>query len=159
MSGTIKYQYALDSKTDQLTDVEELERKHPRRDFTCLGCGNVVIPIMGEKQRKHFRHKVDKKSSCSGETYWHRLTKRAFYKLYKETCSKGLGFMIEYSADNFCTGHKTDNLTPCPLDTSLVKFDLTKYYPNIKMEKRVDNFIPDLLLTSEDDRHRLFVEI
>lgn len=159
MSGTIKYRYALDSKTEQLTDIEELEKKHPRRDFTCLGCGNIVIPIMGEKHQKHFRHKVDKESSCSGETYWHRLTKRVFHKLYEEAKSKGLEFMIEYSADKFCTRYETDNLTSCPLGLSLVKFDLIKYYPEIDIEKRVDNFVPDLLLTSKNGKHKLFIEI
>ena len=126
MSGTIKYQYALDSKTEQLTDVEELEKKHPRRDFSCLGCGNIVIPIMGEKHQKHFRHKVDKESSCSGETYWHRLTKEIFHKLYSEARAEELEFNIEYSADKFCIRYETDNLTPCPLGSSFVKFNLIK---------------------------------
>ena len=67
--------------------------------------------------------------------------------------------MIEYSADNFCTRYEADNLTHCPLGSSIVKFDLIKYYPKIKMEKRVDNFVPDLLLTSENGKHKLFIEI
>jgi hypothetical protein len=50
-------------------------------------------------------------------------------------------------------------IVPCPVGISVIKLDLTKDYPLIKMEKGVDRFIPDLLLTSKDDKDKLFVEI
>lgn len=159
MSSNVKHQYAFDSEKEQFVDIEELEKKDSGRKFICLDCGIVLTPIMGEVRQRHFRHKVDIDLVCSGESQLHLSTKIAFYKLYKSTVKEELEFRIEYNVEKVCNRYKDDNLVHCPVGISVVKLDLTKDYPLIKMEKGVDRFIPDLLLTSKNDKEKIFIEI
>ena len=99
MSGSIKHQYALDSAIGQFVDIEELEEKDRVRGFHCLDCKNVVIPVMGKIQQRHFRHKVDINSSCSGESQVHLSTKIAFFELYNNAVKDKLEFIIEYNVE------------------------------------------------------------
>ena len=159
MSGSIKHQYALDSAIGQFVDIEELEEKDRVRGFHCLDCKNVVIPVMGKIQQRHFRHKVDINSSCSGESQVHLSTKIAFFELYNNAVKDKLEFIIEYNVEKVCNRYEVDNLTDCSIGISVARSDLTKDYTKIEMEKRVDRFIPDLLLISEDGEEKIFIEI
>lgn len=159
MFNDVKYQYALDSETQQLIDVEYLEKKDRSRKFTCLDCKAMVTPVMGKVQQWHFRHKADDKLGCSGESQLHLSTKTAFFELYNNAIENKLEFIIEYNVEKVCNRYEADNLTGCSLGVSVVRADLTKDYPRIEMEKRVDRFIPDLLLISADGGEKIFIEI
>jgi hypothetical protein len=159
MSDDVTYRYALDSKTKQFIDVEDLEKKDRERKFICLDCGAIVTPFMGEVQQRHFRHKPDNKLGCSGESQLHFSTKTAFFELYNDAVKEELEFIIEYNVEKVCNRYEADNLTPCSLGISVVSSELTKDYPKIAMEKRVDRFIPDLVLFSDNHEEKIFVEI
>ncbi len=159
MSDDVTYRYALDSKTKQFTDVEDLEKKDRERKFICLDCEAIVTPFMGEIQQRHFRHKPDNKLGCSGESQLHFSTKTAFLELYNDAVEKNLEFIIEYNVEKVCNRYETDNLTPCLVGILIVRSDLTKDYPKIEMEKRVDHFIPDLVLSSDNHEEKIFIEI
>lgn len=159
MTSSVKHQYALDSKTEQFVNIEKLEEEDRERDFTCLGCGNFVRPVMGEIQQWHFRHKVDINSSCSGETYLHFFAKKKLYEVYNRCLEERSGFYIEYDAHKTCTHYAIDHLISCELPQSKIKFDLTKYFDKIELERKEGSFIPDLLLTSKNHKNKLFIEI
>jgi competence CoiA-like predicted nuclease len=110
MSSNVKHQYAFDSEREQFVDIEELEKKDSRRKFICLDCGIVLTPIMGEVRQRHFRHKVDIDSVCSGESQLHLSTKIAFHKLYSDAVEKELEFRIEYDVRKVCNRYEDDNL-------------------------------------------------
>ena len=155
----IKYRYALD--TDNKTvDVCALESNKETRstNFTCLGCGNALLPVIGEKRRKHFRHKVDIEILCSSETYLHKLAKNRFYEVYNKCLQECLPFTIEYQANDICNFLKEDYLITCQWGKSLKSFDLTKYFKKIELEVRENSFIPDILLTAQNGE-KIFVEI
>lgn len=155
----VEYQYALDSVTEQIIDVEELNEEDRKRVFICLGCENIVIPIMGKIQQWHFRHKVDIDSSCSGETYLHALAKKKLHEIYNKCLDEESEFYIEYKVQKTCTHYEKDYLVSCNLPSSRSKFDLTKYFDKIELEKKEGLFRPDLLLTSEKSNDKLFIEI
>lgn len=159
MASNVKHQYALDSKIEQLVNIEELGEEDRERDFTCLGCGTVVRPVMGEMQQRHFRHKADINSSCSGETYLHFFAKKKLYEIYNKCLKEGSKFYIEYNAHKTCTRYAIDHLISCELPQSKIKFDLAEYFDKIELEKKEGSFIPDLLLTSKNRKHKLFIEI
>ena len=153
----IKYRYAYDSN-NQIIDVTKLHRQNLRSEevFKCLGCNNILIPILGEKRQKHFRHKID--IDCSPETYLHKLAKIRFYEVYTNCIQQNKPFLITINQKKICNHYQQEFLFTCKYDKSLQTFDLTKYFSQISLEKKEDSFIPDLLLTSEKG-DKLFIEI
>ena len=155
---SIKYRYAIDSN-QKVVDAFYLDRNEIKDlIFRCLGCGNILTPVLGQKRRKHFRHKADMEINCSPETYLHKLAKTRFYEVYQECLKQELPFIIEYQVNEICTRYKSDYLVACEYGKSTRQFDLTQYFRSISLEKREDIFIPDVLLTS-DSEIKLFVEI
>lgn len=153
----IKYRYALDS-VNKIVDVTQLQRQELKSEkvFKCLGCGKILIPVLGQKRKKHFRHKVD--LDCSPETYLHKLAKVRFYEVYSKCLEQKEPFFITINQEPKCTHFKTEFLFSCELDDRLKTFDITKYFRKIYLEEKEDSFIPDLLLVSQTG-DRLFVEI
>lgn len=147
----IKYRYADSSGT--VIDIESVGENR-NRDFTCLSCHNTLVPVLGQKRQKHFRHKAD--VECSKETYLHNLAKRVFCETYQQCLADGSSFIIEYHSPRICS-HCT-HYGPCTIEPALYKADLTKIFKKVMLESRVGNFIPDVLLVSDKD-DKLFVEI
>ena len=153
----IKYRYAY-SLTNQIIDVNKLSRQKETysKTFRCLGCDEILTPVIGEKRRKHFRHKVD--LNCSPETYLHKLAKGRFYETYNECLQENKPFLIVLNQDKICNYYESDFNYYCVLGNRSETFDLTKYFRKIHIEKREDSFIPDLLLISVKGE-KLFIEI
>lgn len=156
--SSIKYRYAADNN-EQIVDVFSLKRDETRNStFWCLGCDNILVPVLGEKRSKHFRHKADTEVSCSLETYLHKLAKTKFYEIYQLCLKQSLPFKIEYQVDEICTGYKSDYSFLCERGKATKQFDLTKYFPFIQLEKKEGKFVPDVLLIS-NKKEKLFVEL
>ena len=153
----IKYRYAYNS-INQIIDVNKLlkQKETYSNIFRCLGCDEILTPVLGEKRRKHFRHKVD--LNCSPETYLHKLAKGRFYEIYNECLLNNKSFLIVLNQNRICNHLSFDFNYYCNLGNKLKTFDLTKYFRQIRMEQREDSFIPDLLLVS-DKEEKLFIEI
>ena len=153
----IKYRYAY-NLSNQIIDVNKLSRKKETylKTYRCLGCDGILTPILGEKRRKHFRHKVD--LNCSSETYLHKLAKSRFYEIYNECLQNNKPFLIVLNQNRICNYYESDFNYCCNLGNKSETFDLTKYFHEIYMEGREDSFIPDLLLISIKGE-KLFIEI
>jgi hypothetical protein len=154
----IKYRYGYDSE-GKLIDVNTLSRDcKDFQLFTCLSCGRSLLPILGEKRRKHFRHKADIEINCSPETYLHKLAKETFFEVYSECLEHKKEFNIALNMEKECNFYKKDFNFTCFLGEGQCKFDLTQYFKEITLEKREDNFIPDLLLFNNRG-DKIFIEI
>ena len=153
----IRYRYAYNS-VGKTIDVNELpkERDTYKEKFECLGCNNILTPVLGEKRRKHFRHKVD--VDCSPETYLHKLAKTKFYEVYIDCLQQNKSFLITIEQEQICNYFESDFLYHCHLGDKPQTFDLTKFFRKIYVEEKEDSFIPDLLLVS-DKGDKLFIEI
>jgi hypothetical protein len=158
MLDDIKCRYALDSLSEKIIDVKNLEKEDRKGVYTCLDCKGIVTPIMGVTMQKHFRH-LNLNSSCSRETYLHAFAKRKFYEIYNKCLEENLEFYIEYNIHRTCTRYKMNHLISCELSRSTIKFDLTKYFTKIQLEKEDESFRPDLLLTSENNGEKIYIEI
>ena len=82
----ITYKFAYDYEQNTI-DIKTLSKANRIEKFTCLSCGNELIPILGEIKEHHFRHKVIVENNCSQETYLHKLAKNKFYETY-DKCLK-----------------------------------------------------------------------
>jgi hypothetical protein len=150
-TSEIQYKYALsgDGSFIDINSVTPSERK----DYVCLSCGGIVRPILGEVNRKHFRHKVS--SECSNETYLHKMGKLLFQKNYEECLESDTGYRLAYESLVSCDYCKHG---PCGITTELRTFDLTVAFKSVFVETRDDSLIPDLMLTTESG-NKIYIEI
>lgn len=131
--------------------------KIPRKDYTCLGCGEILRPVQGEQREWHFRHKIN--AQCNKESYIHKLGKIVIRnRFYNEE-----SFIIKYNTQSCCI-----NYDSCPLSShkcrhsELCSFDLKEFYDTCQEEKSCDsNYRADLLLTHSQhpDRKPVYIEI
>jgi len=151
-STNIKYRYALESN-GVIVDVKSLTPSD-RKDYECVGCGNIVRPVLPETDRQnHFRHKVQ--VECSLETYLHRMGKLLFEKTYRECLERNEPYIIEYKVP-VCCNYCEHGL--CVIEKKIEQYDLTKLFRQIHIEKKDGNLIPDLILkTNSGDK--IYIEI
>ena len=110
---------------------------------------------MGEIRQKHFRHL--KNVECNFETYLHNLSKQLFIEVYIQCLQSKEPFKIKLFQDIICDECGKFLSSPCVSRGLLIGFDLTKYFPDIRLEYQYDGFIPDILL-SNDNGEVLFIE-
>lgn len=154
----IKYQYAFDNH-EQIIHVNELSRENLSKEakFKCISCDSELIPRLGKIRLKHFAHKQE--NSCSGETYLHNLAKKLFYQEFQKCLKEKIPFKIELNQPRLCNRYFDELGITCKLTDHLVKYDLTKYYKEIQLEKKDDKFRPDIILKNENKKERLYIEI
>ncbi len=112
----IKYKFAYNAQ-NQTIDVQTLSKENKTDKFRCLGCGHELVPVLGEKRVKHFRHKVITEINCSPETYLHKLAKIKFYKTYQNCLTKNQAFNIKFLTFLVCDFYQQDFLIYCHLDS------------------------------------------
>ena len=81
----------------------------------CQGWGikNYLIPAFGNQvlskiKKPHFAHKTV--LECNGETYLHRLGKRAFFETYQKCLAENEPFYITFHVPKKCQKFKNPNL-------------------------------------------------
>lgn len=151
--STVQYAYALNSSGD----VVHINQAHDRSDYyKCIDCKNILIPKRGEVKSWHFAHKST--VLCSGETYLHKLGKQVFYEEFSKCIAQKLPFFIELPTQKECTHYKEIGAS-CITGLTFPRYDFTKYFDKIELEKHDDGFIPDLKLTSKGSTVKVYVEI
>ncbi|MDB9494646.1 hypothetical protein PN441_19525 [Spirulina major CS-329] len=155
----IKYQFAYNHQKD-IIDILSLSKeiKSDHEPFSCLGCGTQLVPVLGKKRAKHFRHKVTVGLNCSPETYLHSLAKLEFYKVYSECLNQGMSYEISFKSRKVCNFYESEFLDSCNLSEESYVYDLTKYFDHVYLEKKEGNFIPDILLKNRQKNESMFLE-
>lgn len=142
-----------------IVDINELTDA-TRYDFgayECYGCGSELIPKLGKKNTWHFAHKID--ANCSTETYLHLVSKSLFAETYSECLAQKKPYFMEIEKVHSCNQFsELFGKNQCKKTIS-EHVDLTRFYDKIEVEKPIDGFIPDILLSSSHGKQTLFVEI
>ena len=148
------YNWAVD-ESGNLVSIDEALVK--RGEYLCLNCEGDLIIKNGDIRRAHFAHKTD---ICNEETYLHMLAKRKFYTHYLKCLEDNKPFNIELQqyieCDRITDPDELHCATYGPSSKSYL-YDLTKYYKEVYLETKYNEFIPDILLKSKKDV--IFVEI
>lgn len=157
----IKYSYAL-SESKVIIHVFNIEREN-RHDhkYYCLGCGEELIPRLGEIRKKHFAHKVEPNStSCSLETYLHHTAKVILYESISQKISNNQPLYLNYQAETRCAAchFPGEGYKDCFVDKVKDRYNLLASFNTLYLEKRTDKFIPDLLLEKYNG-DKIFIEI
>lgn len=152
LSDIVQFRFAL-SKDGTIIDANLLSNED-RKDYECLGCAGKVRPILGKIRKKHFRHKNN--HGCCPETYLHKLGKILFEVNYKKCLREGVPYHIEYIEQIICNACKEG---PCEQTSPKIhKYDITKLFTYIEVEKTDGNCKPDILLKTVTG-HKIYVEI
>jgi hypothetical protein len=155
----IKYQYAINSNGETVYAANLIASQEVRNEaYKCVSCDHTLIPVLGEKRKKHFRHKADIQVQCSPETYLHKLGKIRFYEIYTDCLANKIPFWIEIEVTQRCTFYPQFQQICRFWNKYKKRFDLTQYFKKISLEKKDNSFIPDVLLTSEKGE-TLYIEI
>jgi len=156
----IKYRYALDS-ADNLIDINNLERAELTKStkFYSVDFKDELIPRLGKIKRKHFAHKPNIVIIGNGETYLHALGKKIFYDEYSLCLRNKTPFYLNYSTQKHCDRLQKEFNITCQLDEEKSQYDLTKYFTHILIEKRDNDFIPDILLFNSEKKEKIYIEI
>lgn len=93
--GTIKYHIAR-LKDGRLVDVNELTEATRHQEFYCIGCGELLVPKMGNNNRWHFAHKSG--VNCNPETYLHKLAKIKIKAIFDNSET----FSVKYKQNVSC---------------------------------------------------------
>ena len=160
-----QYRYAY-NRFDALTDVLSLSRTEGSESevallgpFRCAGCeAEVIAKVRGEKKEKHFAHKA--RTTCSEETYLHRLAKQTFHDVYTNCLEENEPFVITLVHPQVCTKLEPYLERRCQRGTVEKPYDLTTYYDTIALERRDGEFVPDVLLSDSKNKNgKVYVEI
>jgi len=152
----IKYKFAKNIN-EELINISEVRKSSKGSKYYCIGCNNELIPRKGKVKTHHFAHK--KAISCPSETYLHLLGKKLFFDSYLNCLNNKRPFIIEIYQDKTCDFYEKVLKQVCHFNANTSKFDLTKYFDNIQMERTEGSFIPDLVLFTEGIEDRIFIEI
>lgn len=149
----IKYRYALNPER-RIIDIESVNQQE-KEEYKCISCDKELVSVIGEKRKRHFRHKV-LTESCSLETYLHKMGKHLFCETYRDCRENKRAYEIQYNRPCLCTVCK--ERPPCEMQAELATDDLTKYFTKIDLEKTDNGVIPDLILRS-DSGEKMYIEI
>jgi len=153
---TYKFAYNLQQN---IIDIQTLSKENKAGVFTCLGCEDELIPVLGKKNEHHFRHKVITENSCSIETYLHRLAKIKFYETYDKCLKEHKPFFIKMETYLVCDFYENEFLKVCELAPKISQFELTQSFKKIYLERKENSFIPDVLLEDTDNQRKIFFEV
>lgn len=149
----MKNRYALNSNND-VVHINEIN-KVDRQLFSCCNCGDRMIARKGNINTHHFAHKT---TSCSYESYLHRVAKLKFFLAYSKCLVKKIPFTLEYYVDKHCNSCREELLIDCYFENSTRRYNLTQTFDKITIEKGIDGFIADVLLESSKSPDKLLIE-
>lgn len=152
----MKNLYAL-KHSKELIKIEDVQKTKEDKYF-CLQCGDELIARKGNINKHHFSHK--NKIDCNYETYLHKLGKLIFYKTYNDCLLNNKPFYIDFETKRNCnTCINIENINRvCEINSQKDKFDLTKIFNEIYLEKPHNGFVADILLKSSQRDEVIFIE-
>lgn len=143
-----EHRFAKD-EDGNLVDAKEFNPDERRtRKCYCLSCGDPLIPVLGQKRVKHFRHEADK--PCNGETYLHELGKRMLKKRWDESTS----FIVVFPQTKTfeCSRDCLLKDEHCIRSEYGNPQDLKRFYQTCTIEKKYGDFQADLLLEDKSGK-------
>lgn len=156
----MKYRYAQRTNGEKV-DIHELIRPcgqtHER--FICISCKRELIPVLGARREKHFRHRLTEEAPCSRETYLHALAKSQIVEGFMAAVQSGKPYTLTLPAERYCSRWKDELGYVCKQPMGSRDFDLTLHFDSVKDEAAVGQFVADVLLTSSKSDEKLLIEV
>ena len=139
--------------------IDEVTKENRAEHYYCVGCGEEMSAVLGDKREHHFRHK---EAHCSWESYLHKLGKMRL----KQRFDTQKEFVVKYYIEYNCDKSKGCKLEPIYRDKKcnrreLIALDLKKLFDTCEEEVSYNGFRADLMLSSKEhpEREPIFLEI
>jgi len=155
MKKRIKYKFALDCDLNEIINIENITAESRHKVYKCISCNQSLIPRLGKIKVHHFAHK--KESGCNQETYLHELAKITLFKSLKKHIKNKEPLYLKSKSGEVCDSLDLDG--PCIFNSKIIFIDILKYYCKVDIEKKYENFIPDILLYGAKKMKPIFFEI
>ena len=154
----ITFHNAIDAD-GHIVHIDEVTRENRAEHYYCVGCGEEMSAVLGDKREHHFRHK---EAHCSWESYLHKLGKMRL----KERFDTQKEFIIKYYVEYRCDKSKGCKLEPIYKDQKCnrreqVAIDLKKLFDTCEEEVTYKGYRADLMLSNKEhpEREPIFLEI
>lgn len=146
-NSNIKYKYAFDENHNLVNINDVIKEDRRQKKFYCISCGKELIPRLGNIRVKHFAHKSSEEAStCNKETYLHSLGKLLIKNKFDNEKAFNISFL------KYCNCHNASQCSSFSPDTCKATYlhtvNLKKYYDKCECEKRIGDFVADVLLSS-----------
>jgi hypothetical protein len=154
----VKFRKAID-QSGKIVDITDVKNQSisKQQEFRCIGCERRLRPRTGEIRTAHFYH--HKSQACSFETYLHKLGKQLFYQEFQKRKDESNEFILGIPEKVVCKKFESFGKTCTTRTMDSGKVNLIAEYPEIKMETRSGQFIPDLLIYHPELNKFVFIEI
>lgn len=154
----VKFRKAIDH-SGKIVDILDIKNQSisKQQEFKCVGCERRLRPRTGEIRTAHFYH--HKSQACSFETYLHKLGKQLFYEEFQKRKDESNEFILGIPEKVVCTKYESFGKTCTTRTMDSGRVNLIVEYPEIKMETRSGQFIPDLLIFHPELNKFVFIEI
>lgn len=158
MRDASRYTKAADGGVVDIASIGPSDR-YARGPYRCLSCDHLMVPALGRTRKHHFKHKAGRPPHCVDETYLHQLGKLTLFAALSDAIKHQNKFPLLRSQQIVCDHHEAEYGVVCSNRTGAVADDITKRFDCVEMEKGVDGFIADILLTSTKTGEKLLLEI
>lgn len=141
-----------------ISDVDAADR-YAHGPYSCLACGHIMVPALGRVRKHHFKHKAGRPADCLHETYLHQLAKKILYEAISGAMVAGQQYPLIRSRDIVCDHYAEPHGITCTNQQLPFPEDLAARYDRIDIEKGVNGFVADILLSSIATGETILLEI
>ena len=154
----VLYPYAVVAE-NRLMHISEVTRENRKQyEYKCPCCKKGLSPRLGNKKKHHYSHVSG--ARCDVDRYIHDTAKA----LLKQRFDSEDKFIVEFKVEKKC---KSIDVcfwaTHCQRKSAVYEcknIDMKEYYTECIEEKKVGDFIPDLVLENKDKGYEpVFIEI
>lgn len=144
MTNEIQYVHAI-GENGNVIHIGELTHLTRKQAFTCPECEHILIPKLGKVRQHHFAHKQEQ--VCNPETYLHQVAKHLLFANLKERIRAEKPFFVELEHWPEC--EHSDPLDDACYQQTNERYDLLRYFKEVRLEKKHAEFRPDVQLINQ----------
>lgn len=158
MPDASRYARTSGSELINISEVDPAAR-YARGPYSCLACGHVLVPALGRTRKHHFKHKAGRPVDCLHETYLHQLAKMTLFTALSDAIHLGHPYYLIQYRDSVCDYFEDSFRVTCTNREMPSPQDLTTKFDRVDMEKGIDGFVADILLSSSRTSDQILLEI
>lgn len=158
MPDASRYAVSPRGKLVCISDVDA-EDRYAHGPYNCLACGHVMVPALGRVRKHHFKHKAGRPADCLHESYLHQLAKKTLFEAISDAMVTGQQYPLTRSRDIVCDHFAKPYGITCTNQQLPFTEDLASRFDCIDIEKGVNGFVADILLSSRATGDTMLVEV
>lgn len=145
----------------ELIDIDSVhpDHRYAKGPYQCLSCGQSMVPALGSQRAHHFKHKAQRPIDCRHETYLHELAKLTVFSAVSNAMLLGTPYTLTLMAPMACDRFYSEAGFICGNGRVPKSFDITSKFNGVELERGVNGFVADILLSSSRSAEILAIEI